>query len=868
MFLIFNIYFNPYDLRKSHMFDKRNANLILPPLREGKGCIFAGAGVGIEAKLPGWQEALNELATHIGQFDSGIETIILDRIAKKKYLEAAEFYYMADTIEENKLKGIENVFSRPPQINDNLKSLTHLNIQHFITTNYDQTLEDSWSSTKASSIPSLSNGREDFLAAHRFVPINKPFVIHIHGTIIKPMSIVLCRSHYNKLMKIDSYFQFLKHLLMTRSILFIGFSFDDPALRAFMEYTKNELQLICERPSFALISEDDRELNNFLQKAGITPVYFKKDKEYSGLWNLINWLAKELKKAKTPEDIPPTENDEILKLKHNLASVYTHFKIKRSYYSIYSSIIDGIVHFMGNSLIKKGIDAKEENISQNISDFLHIPNKEASIIVNQSLDSLIVNRMAVRQNDHYFFTEIDDSIDNDLNIIVKSIKDRCKIRYLHKLNIPEDQIRNFIYVSLVTDGVRLAHSILTEYPIPEASLEGILEQNIEVLEGVNKKEKELFLKATWSLFQSPNKREAEILGTISRIAFLTDLSLHNPDLKSFNIKKFIQHVYIDTNILLPAICPYHPRADYYLSMIKRTQKSGIKTSVSIGFLEEIVSHRESAIDLFRREFQSREKRFNDYVLYNGSDNINVFLGGFSGWLRTKKEYDFIGYLKESAPYSNIPQLITYLTEKGIQGSDPIAELGLETGKIARWNAILKDWYQERKRHKAKFLLWHEAIQLEALSVENLKGRSTLLLTADKGFIYAAMDAAAKPFLDSKVLHYLVMPVQFSYYIDLDEDRKIDWRAYSRILWSKAFKERHEKYNEYFIDRILHEYEPKLVDSLPKILQSIQGEIERAPRLEAEIGDEETRIKEFKYLEDLDEKFYSIMNEEKEKLDLK
>ncbi len=850
------------------MFDEKNAGYVLKAIKQGKSCIFAGAGVGMEANLPGWDDALKGLASYIGQFDHNIEAIILDRIAKKQYLEAAEFYFLADTIEVNKIHGLEQFFGKPPQINDNLKSLLNLNINQFITTNFDCTLEDSWSQVKQSHIASLSNAPDDFLSAHRLISQDKPLVSHIHGIIIKPTSLVLCRSHYKKLLDISEYFHFLRHLLMTRSILFLGFSFDDPALKAFIEYTKAKLQLICDKPSFAIISDDDRELRDFLQQAGITPVCFKKDKDFSALWGLIRWIENKLRESKIPDQALPSENEEIVKLKYNLASVYTHFKIRRSYKNIYESILAGIVHFAGNILINQGKETKEANICKYIAAFLHISEKEATTIVRKTLDSLIINKQASFENDSYLFTKIDDSIDKDLAIIVKSIQDRCKIRYLYAITIPEDQIRNFIYSSLVADGVRLAHSILTKYPIPEASLEDILERKFDSLFGSKHKDKTFITKTLWSLFNSPNKKEAEILGTISRIAFLTDLSLHEPDLNSLNIKRNIQHIYLDASVLLPAICSFHPRANYYLSLIKRAQKAGMITNVSLGFLEEMVSHRANAIETFEREFTDRQKRFSDFVLYNGSDNINVFLGGFSGWLHAEKDYDFYGYLKECAPYSNIPELVAYLAEIGIIGLDTINELNLDKADIANWNAALLDWYDYYKGHKAKSLIWHEAIQLEALSKANDKGRSSIFVTADKRFIYAAMDIASGWYLDFKVIHYLVMPIQFSYYIDLDEEKKIDWRAYSRILWSKAFREHHEKYTEYYIDRILHEYEPKLVDSLPRVIQAIQREIEMRPKV-TEPGevDEGIIIKEFKYLEDLDEEFYSIMNEEREKLGL-
>ena len=72
----------------------------------------------------------------------------------------------------------------------------------------------------------------------------------------------------------------------------------------------------------------------------------------------------------------------------------------------------------------------------------------------------------------------------------------------------------------------------------------------------------------------------------------------------------------------------------------------------------------------------------------------------------------------------------------------------------------------------------------------------------------------------------------------------------------------------WLDKILQEYEPRLVSSLPKIISEIQDEIEKGQSLEETIyQDEEVRIKEFKYVEEFEEKFYSLMNRAKEKLGL-
>lgn len=154
--------------------------------------------------------------------------------------------------------------------------------------------------------------------------------------------------------------------------------------------------------------------------------------------------------------------------------------------------------------------------------------------------------------------------------------------------------------------------------------------------------------------------------------------------------------------------------------------------------------------------------------------------------------------------------------------------------------------------------------MEGLSVNNERGRSSMFLTADKRLIASAMDVAEQSHLDYRVLKAIIMPVQFSYYLELDEEKGIDWKAYSKILWSRGFIELHRRIDEFYTDRVLREYEPRLLESLGKILSGIQREIDRRKVIsEDEFQEENAKVRQFRYLEQFDEQFYSIMNQEKE-----
>jgi hypothetical protein len=395
-------------------------------------------------------------------------------------------------------------------------------------------------------------------------------------------------------------------------------------------------------------------------------------------------LQAELKK---PDGLPvvsiDTEDEEITKLKHNLASIYTHFKIRRNYQSIYESTVDGIVHLLGGSIEKTGHEPTIDNIADEISKFFNIGKGRATLIAQRSMGALVASNYAIpkpKKINTFSFVEVDTSIHTDLLTLVKSIRDRSKLRYSREIRFSDAQVCEFILLALVIDGVRIAHSIITSYPMPDTSTEDIFKKSYSIIFKESPAASEHFINAAWSLFTHPDRKEAEILGSISKVAFLADLSLHEPDLTSLNIKKPFHRVALDASILLPAICKYHPRYNIYRSVISKAQKKGINVTVSEGFLEEIVTHRQLAKEIFNSEFYSNEQRFKNYVMFNGSDNINVFLGGFSGWSITEKSFDFQQYLKECAPYTDIDSLVNFLDRDRISRENPIKELSLETEK--------------------------------------------------------------------------------------------------------------------------------------------------------------------------------------------
>ncbi len=511
----------------------------------------------------------------------------------------------------------------------------------FITTNYDLTIEHTWSNVFGRAIHSLHNREEEFPTAYRKLNGGQPFVFHIHGSIEAPRHIIFSQSSFDGLLKKDEYLQFLRHILMTRSLIFIGLSFDDPALKKFLSYAREKLSLICEQPSFACVERNELDLARTLQEAHVTSIFYERGKNHEELWNLIGEIYKETIKTTVSVPLEPPENEEIRKLRTNLAAVYVHYRIKSKHESAGESLYAGIIRTIGWERQSKCGKVTAIDLAEELRQVLHIEINKAQAIVSKSIQSLVKLGLINQEAGSLLFQPPDDSIHEDLDKVILSLRDRINVRYSTKIQIPDERIKEFLLISLVNDGVRLAHSILSRFPLTGAAVDAILDSSYKKVFGESKnKDGELLSRAAKSLLDSPNKEEAAILGSISRIAFLTDLILHEPDLKSYNVKSRPSAIYIDANFLLPAICLHHPRHIFYCHILEKARQSGMKAIVQEGFVEETISHRRLALEEFDKEFRGKRERFENYVYYYGTSHINVFLGDLQGGYQRAKPMNF------------------------------------------------------------------------------------------------------------------------------------------------------------------------------------------------------------------------------------
>ncbi len=185
-------------------------------LKEDYAAIFAGAGLSVSSGYVDWKMLLKEMA----------ESIELD-IEKESDLIAVAQYYTNKYENRNEInQTLINNFTKETKANVSLTKLTELPIKTYWTTNYDSLIETTLRNQNKKvdvkkSIPNLSINLPD-----------KDVVLYkMHGDIESPDKAIITKDDYEAYTLTHSLFiTALQGDLISKTFLFIGFSFEDPNL--------------------------------------------------------------------------------------------------------------------------------------------------------------------------------------------------------------------------------------------------------------------------------------------------------------------------------------------------------------------------------------------------------------------------------------------------------------------------------------------------------------------------------------------------------------------------------------------------------------------------------------------------------------
>lgn len=215
---------------------------LVEQISSGNFILVVGAGVSRTCtdsngkSPPSWKELIHKLSL---AFTSGTHrTAVRELVDQGRYLEAAELIRaraQSRAKENDFLQKIAEVTDGGRKANDQYQpsqlheTLLGLEPDVLITTNYDRILERaSQNGYNVHSYGSATLGRD--------LRLGVPVLVKVHGSVDSASEIVLTRSDYTRLRREGAHaLEVLQALFLTKTALFVGYSFSDPDIQLLLE---------------------------------------------------------------------------------------------------------------------------------------------------------------------------------------------------------------------------------------------------------------------------------------------------------------------------------------------------------------------------------------------------------------------------------------------------------------------------------------------------------------------------------------------------------------------------------------------------------------------------------------------------------
>ena len=196
-------------------------------LVEKRCVLFCGSGLSAWAKLPTWTKLLEDIVRQLA--DETPDDANLDELnrllAQGKLLEIADHCKEAlgrryNEILSEQLRGATGDIPAPHKV------VVQLPFANIVTTNYDKLLERAYASV--GSLPKTPT-HADCETLGPLLFDGGFFILKAHGDIDRPESMVLTTRDYQNIIHANPAFNSLfSALLLTKSVLFLGYSLNDP----------------------------------------------------------------------------------------------------------------------------------------------------------------------------------------------------------------------------------------------------------------------------------------------------------------------------------------------------------------------------------------------------------------------------------------------------------------------------------------------------------------------------------------------------------------------------------------------------------------------------------------------------------------
>lgn len=202
--------------------------------------VFAGAGLSIPAGYVNWKQLLQPIADEL-DLDINRE--------ENNLVQLAQYHCNVNQSNRGKINQLlVNEFSQMASLTENHRILARLPVETFWTTNYDRMIESAL--LDAGKTPDVKYNNKQLAIT---VPKRGAIVYKMHGDVEHPSEAILTKDDYESYhVKMQPFLNALSGDLISKTFLFLGFSFTDPNLdyilsRVRIAYSRDQ------RPHYCLL---------------------------------------------------------------------------------------------------------------------------------------------------------------------------------------------------------------------------------------------------------------------------------------------------------------------------------------------------------------------------------------------------------------------------------------------------------------------------------------------------------------------------------------------------------------------------------------------------------------------------------------
>ncbi|QDS14318.1 SIR2 family protein [Xanthomonas arboricola] len=824
--------------------------------------IFTGAGVSVRAGLPTWKTLIEKMAAAMQAHDPMISQIMLQCVRDGEFTKAVDYFNLTSKMLDGDKLSLLRILLKEYDSNK-ISPIARLPFRACVTTNFDKSIHDAIAVERKRAAIDYKYGDSSFKQAQWEDGL---FVARIHGAAEVPASMILSEAHFSKILADENYQHFLRTCFVHRNVLFLGFSFYDPAIRSVFEEIDRQFGPATPGRHMVLLPESSSV--EFLQKANrlnIEVVKYSEADSHKELWQAVdNFNRSDLKVHADSHASRP-----LGPAKRFLAACFARAKTRDRSRALKEAITEGIVSAMLQEAAPGAISRMD--LLEKIRTNLGLKKSESEVFVDSAIRSLIEADLCrkMKSGQAIKFSWQGDKSDEDslefaIGKLSKSLEQRAflqeKWRFEERLSnaLPE------MFSQLVrTRGWDLGASFAAGKVPDPVSVESAIGQHVLPLSAFDR---ERLLRVFLIMLQNPTEEEARILGELGRVSFALEMAFQAPQSTLLHNAILPHRIFFDASVLLPALVEGHPFSRVYSEAIDRLKNAAASAAVDMRlavctvYLNEMISHRRAA-EAIRQEYGNDfEKMARMDALYHGPTNTNVYIGAYANYAHNNESISFDAYLKKYAPYQSELDLKKWLQGRGFEV--------VEAPKTSRYSDLygkLEIEYANSLANgkKKPLLIEHDAIQIARIESEIARGDRVLFVTADRQL----REFVSKIGL-TNVADGMISNVGLVQFIELVIGGNYDGAGMTELLWNTRISDKAMAVRSYFTNVALQMYDDGMAMAMPDIVESYSDQsVQEMARQGFDLDSEEPkgRAKAFQKLGTLEASYFKGMSQAVEKI---